>query len=177
LNWILFGFKAAGKTYFGKQLNLPFIDTDILIEQIEKKSIREIVQQKGEIFFRYLEKKVIRELHVANHVFSVGGGAVLDPENLAHLQALGKMLYLKCPKEVLKERMLKSTPTFLDLKNLEYSFEKHYSTRISKYEKIPSILINLKDKTDTEILEELWQVINLEISFESLLGENLTVEQ
>jgi shikimate kinase len=95
-------------------------------------------------------------------VIAVGGGAVLDPENLIHLLRLGKMLYLKCPKEILKQR----THSFFQ------DFEKMYSIRKPKYETIPSTWIETEKKSEQEVLEAIWQVINLDKSSGSPHGEN-----
>lgn len=174
MNWILFGFKGAGKTYFGRRLGLPFIDTDEQIERKEGMSPRNICLQKGEDYFRELEKEVISSLTLSQTVIAVGGGTVLNSQNLNHLQRLGKMLYLKCPKEVVKKRMLTPPlPSFLDPCDPEGSFEKMYTTRKNKYEKIPATVVDLAGKNEQTILEELWQAIDLDNSSPSQLGESL----
>ena len=173
MNWILFGFKGVGKTYFGSRLGLPLIDTDQLIEERENRSIRELIKQKGELYFRECERQVVQTLCVANHIIAVGGGTVCDLENLKHLQALGTLIYLRRTKESVKEKLLTPPlPTFLE----NETFEKHYSTRIAKYERIPSIGIELDGKTDQAILEELWQVIKSAPFSGSLPGENHMAE-
>jgi len=170
LNWILFGFKGAGKTYFGRLLaqrtNLSFLDTDELIEKREKMSCRHISLERGELHFRSLEKELITNLDVKDHIISLGGGSILDRENRIYLQKLGQLIYLKCPKDLLKKRMLiPPLPSFIDPSDPEGSFETMYCTRKPQYEIIPSRAIHLAKKTDQEILEELWQVINSVISF------------
>ena len=40
------------------RLNLKFIDVDKLIEQKEKRTISEIFKDKGEEYFRKIEKKI-----------------------------------------------------------------------------------------------------------------------
>jgi len=176
-NWILFGFKGAGKTHFGKLMGAPFVDTDDLIEKKKALSIRQLVQQKGEPYFRHVEREVIAHLNVQKHIIAVGSGAVLHKQNLKNLQLLGKMIYLKCPKAILKKRMLCAPiPTYLDAQDPEGSFEKMYCTRISIYERIPSYILNLEGKTESEILEKLWQVINSATSSGSPPGENPTAK-
>lgn len=173
MNWILFGFKGAGKSYFAKRLGLPYIDTDNLIEKKEQMSVRDLVLQKGEDYFRQVEKEIVVSLNVTKTIIAVGGRTVLDSENLAILQKLGTLIYLKCPKEVLKKRMLTPPlPTFLK----DTSFEKMYYERIPKYETIAAKWIELEGKTDKEIIEAIWQVINLEKSLASPHGASLTAK-
>lgn len=173
MNWILYGFKGVGKTYFGQKLGLPFLDTDQLIMQKEGCIIREIVQKKGEVYFRQTEKQIIQSLHPSRSVIAVGGGAVLDPVNVAALQKLGHLIYLKRSKEWIKKQMLTSPlPTFIDANQPEESFERMYQTRIPLYEKISSFTLDLDNKKEIEILGELWQVIDSDKSFASQHGEN-----
>ena len=178
LNWILCGFKGAGKTHFASKLALPFIDTDHLIEQKEGLSIRQIVQQKGHDSFRHMEEKLLSTLDVDDHIIAIGGGTLLSPVSVSHLKALGKLIFLNAPKTLIQKRLLSPPlPTFLDLQDLASSFEKMWSTRISEYERICDFKVDLDGKSDEHVVKELWRVINLERSFESLPGENLTAKQ
>ena len=137
MNLILCGFKNCGKTTLGRKLSsekgYAFIDTDYLIEAHydHKFNIPEIYDQYGEIEFRRIEKKVIHSLrNIKNTVIATGGGSVLDPENVAHLKKLGKLIYLKTDKEILKQRLNNRIPKFLK------NFDAVYDERITLYEKI-----------------------------------------
>ena len=66
--------------FFGKKLSkkleLKFIDIDQIIEQEEKTTIKEIFKNKGETYFRRIEKKItLEELKKNNLVIALGGGA------------------------------------------------------------------------------------------------------
>jgi shikimate kinase len=155
----LFGFKGSGKTYFGKRLGAPFLDTDHCIEEMEGKSVREIVLTKGIAYFRTKERELIRTLEVKNTVIAVGGGTVLDPENVSHLKRLGLLIYLKCSKEVVKSRMLTPPlPTFLDANAPEDAFEQHFEERASLYEQISGKILDLTGKSELAIIRELKQI-------------------
>ena len=97
-NVILTGMPGSGKSTVGKCLNIEgfeFIDTD---EEIEKRcgcSIKELIQEKGEAYFRALETEVIREVSSMNcRIISTGGGAVLNEENARTLKRNGKLYFL-----------------------------------------------------------------------------------
>lgn len=166
-NLVLFGYKACGKTYFGKllseELGSTFIDTDNLIEeQFEKKyreklTCRQITQKIGEKEFRKLEKFALYSLEQRNNmIISVGGGAVLDPYNCDKLKEIGKMVYLEISKDHLRQRIFnEGIPSFLDPKNPEISFEKMYNERKPIYEKIGVHKVNLQEKNDQQVLNEL----------------------
>ena len=97
-NVVLTGMPGSGKSTVGKCLNIEgfeFVDTD---EEIEKRcgcSIKELIQEKGEAYFRALETEVIQEVSATNcRIISTGGGAVLKEENVRALKRNGKLYFL-----------------------------------------------------------------------------------
>ena len=89
---------GSGKSTIGKLLNVEhftFVDTD---EEIEKQcgcSIKELIQTKGEQYFRNLESKVIKEISAKNcQIIATGGGAILRKENVKNLKKNGKIFYI-----------------------------------------------------------------------------------
>lgn len=175
MNLILFGFPRSGKTFLGQKLALslhvPFVDTDHLIQEAYRKqfheplSCRQIAQQKGGTFFRSLEKKVVHALApVKKSIISIGGGALLDPENRMRLANLGTLVYLISDKELIKQRILSSElPYYLDPEDPEESFEDMYAERSKLYKSIKAHQVYLERKMETEILEELkliWERLN-----------------
>ena len=86
---VLIGYMASGKTSVGKilaqKLNYRFIDLDDFIEEKEHASIKEIFNNKGEIYFRKVETQYLKELLVLkdeNIVLSLGGGAPCFGSNM-----------------------------------------------------------------------------------------------
>ena len=82
-NIVLIGMMGVGKTTLGKIVakhkKLEFIDTDVVIEQKNSMTIREIFKNKGEKFFRIEEENVILEsLKKDNCVIALGGGAFIN---------------------------------------------------------------------------------------------------
>jgi 3-dehydroquinate synthase/shikimate kinase/3-dehydroquinate synthase len=81
---VLVGFMGAGKTTVGHmlagKLGLPFIDSDLIIEDRAGRTIREIFAADGEPAFRELEHAIIAELlRGPDAVVAVGGGGVEHP--------------------------------------------------------------------------------------------------
>src|SRR5581483_6571307 len=80
------GKSAIGRT-LAKKLRRRFVDLDALIEKSEGMKVREIFTQKGESYFRRLEKRVLEEVLARDgQVIATGGGAVMDEENLRLLR-------------------------------------------------------------------------------------------
>jgi shikimate kinase len=109
----LIGLPGSGKSTVGRQLarrlQLPFIDSDHVIEQQIGCSIREYFEREGEERFRDVEEAVLDELSQQPGVLSTGGGAVLRQANREHLRTRGKVVYLKSSPEELMRRMRHDT--------------------------------------------------------------------
>lgn len=110
-NIVLTGLMGAGKSTVGKLLskqlkNYTFVDVDEVIVDLEGMSIPEIFAQKGEPYFRELEKKVISELsEEENLIIALGGGAFEDETNRENLMENGVVFYLKSSVERLLSRI------------------------------------------------------------------------
>lgn len=106
---VLIGYRGTGKTMFGRiladRLGLPFVDTDAAIEQHAGMPVREIFAASGEAGFRALERETIAGLADFRGVVSTGGGAVLDPANVAALRSGGTVLLLEASARTLCNRI------------------------------------------------------------------------
>jgi shikimate kinase len=107
---VLVGLMGAGKSTVGRRLaqtlNMPFRDADAEIEAAAGRSISEIFNQFGEPAFRDGERRVIaRLLGLPPHVLATGGGAFIDDETRALINAKAISVWLKAPIEVLARRV------------------------------------------------------------------------
>ena len=101
-NIVLCGFMGSGKTTVGRKLarltGLTHIDADTYLEQKTGKTISEIFATQGEAAFRDLETQYLREICAKDGVvISLGGGAVLRPENVAIIKESGFLIHLNTP--------------------------------------------------------------------------------
>jgi shikimate kinase len=106
----LVGLPGSGKSTVGRQLarrlQLPFVDSDHVIEERLGCSIRDYFEREGEVSFRDVEESVIDELTgLISGVLSTGGGAVLRPANRQHLRERGHVVYLRSSPEELFRRL------------------------------------------------------------------------
>ena len=106
----LVGLPGSGKSTVGRQLarrlQLPFFDSDHVIEQRLGLSIREAFERDGEASFRDLEEAVLDELSQnPSSVISTGGGAVLRAATRERLHARGRVVYLNSTPEEIFRRL------------------------------------------------------------------------
>jgi len=106
----LIGLPGSGKSTVGRQLarrlQLPFVDSDHVIEERLGCPIRQYFEREGEESFRDVEAAVIDDLTLADWgVLSTGGGAVLREENRRHLHQRGQVVYLKSTPDELFRRL------------------------------------------------------------------------
>ena len=157
MNIVLFGFKGCGKSYFGQKLALalerPFIDTDLLIVERwnkgggKEKTPSEIYRKIGERAFRDLETKTIASLNESSDsIIAVGGGAVINPENVMMLRKNGRMIFLDTSLATVLSRNIDTALGPL---------EKLYAERYPIYHSIAADKINIDALTENEVLRSL----------------------
>ncbi len=107
----LMGYRGSGKTTVGRllaaRLQLPFVDTDQVIESAAGKTIREIFAEEGEPGFRNREQHALASVaaETANSVVSLGGGAILREANQSIIQSSGRVVWLHGSPEALFARI------------------------------------------------------------------------
>ena len=109
-NIVLVGFMGAGKSVVSKQLAVRLkrqrVSTDELIEKKEGKVISDIFRDKGEPYFRDLEKAVVSELATKGGlIIDCGGGIVLASQNVDNLKKNGVMFFLAVSPRTIYERV------------------------------------------------------------------------
>ncbi len=109
----LIGMMGSGKSAVGIQLanllNIPFSDSDKLIEEAANIPIPEIFSDYGEEKFRDLEQRVIKnQLSDGPKVLATGGGSFLNQDSRTAIQNAGIVIWLDADLDVLFERVQKS---------------------------------------------------------------------
>jgi shikimate kinase len=107
---VLVGMMGAGKSSVGRRLatrlGIPFMDADTEIEKAAGMSISDIFATHGEPDVRAGEARVIlRLLDGGPQVLATGGGAFMNPDTRAAVQARGISIWLNADFDVLMRRI------------------------------------------------------------------------
>lgn len=111
---VFVGMMGSGKTTIAQSIaelfDIPFIDTDIVIENSEESSINDIFATKGEAYFRKLETKTIRNsLQKGIKSISVGGGAYLVEANRQIIEENSVSVWLQTDTSAIWNRIRNHT--------------------------------------------------------------------
>ncbi|HHW68548.1 MAG: shikimate kinase [Epulopiscium sp.] len=164
-NIVLIGMPGAGKSTIGvvlaKTLKMPFIDTDILIQQKQNRLLQEIIEEDGIEEFLSIEEQVILDLDVWGSVISTGGSVVLESDGMRHLKENGFVVYLQLPYKEIEKRIRDITTRGIVMQKGQ-SLLQVYDERVPLYEKYADAMIRCMGKNMEQIikeLKELWEGI------------------
>lgn len=167
-HFILVGFMGCGKSTIGKllaqQLELPFIDSDALIEAEQHLSVSEIFAAKGEATFRELEQQFCSKLNeFPASVIAVGGGLPCYFDNLEVLKANGTVIYINASLQTIAKRLKQERehrPLIQHLTDNELFpyVEEKLTERKEFYKKADVIMPNELDKPE-KVIEKLLKAL------------------
>jgi shikimate kinase len=162
---ILIGPMGSGKTTIGEllatQWNIPFRDTDHVIEELSGKSVSDIFLEDGEDEFRILEKKVLRqELLSDETVLALGGGAPISIDAQSALRAIASpVIYLDISLSTVAPRIGFNRDRPLLLHNPRGQWQTLMEARRPIYEAIADTIIDVNDKSESEIVSQILEVV------------------
>ncbi len=154
----LVGYMGSGKSKVGKLLasamRYKFLDTDSMIEEETKKSVQQIFNDRGEEYFRKLEKKILRKTESLNRVVvATGGGLPCFDENMEWMNEHGVTVYLEANDGLLFHRLATSKegrPLIENLSDVELmeQISRHLIERSPVYDraqiKVNALSLNVK---------------------------------
>ena len=103
----LTGYMASGKSTLGRKIaqraDLPFLDTDKMVEEAEDAAVADIITFAGEAYFREAERRALEQTaDYENAVISTGGGLPVWGDNQAWIAEHGVSVYLnRAPEQIL----------------------------------------------------------------------------
>lgn len=153
---ILIGMPGAGKSTIGvllaKTLAKDFVDTDLLIQLQQSKTLQDIVDTEGYLKLREIEEQVLLKTSYPNHIIATGGSAVYSDKAMQHLRHFGQIVFLDVPLEELTAR-IKDLETRGLARKPNQSLAELYNERRALYQQYANITINCSGKHQEDIVE------------------------
>ena len=161
----LIGMMACGKSKTGPQLaqllKYKFIDLDLLIEKVAKKSILKIFEEDGEKKFRLYERQCLQEIiQFPSLVVSTGGGVITKKENWGILRQ-GIVIWIDLEKKYALDRLkneINNRPLLKD-RDIDESYSEIYQSREGLYQQA-----DLRIKVQNENIEQVAKKIIVELN-------------
>lgn len=161
-NIILIGMPGAGKSTVGvvlaKLTTRDFIDTDLLIQSCQGRTLQNIVDTDGYTLLRKIEEDVLLGLSVRSCVIATGGSAVYSSSAMAHLKSDGIVIFLDADMPTLELRIHDYSTRGL-AKRPDQSFADMFQERFILYTRYADITIKCAGLTCEEVCSEIIDIM------------------
>lgn len=160
---ILIGMPGAGKTTLGRMLahkmDLPFFDTDELIERQTGRPLQQNLDALGYLAMRQLEGRVIEEYPwpAPPMIIATGGSAIYSPKAMQRLHALGRCVYLSISLDTVKARV-RNWQNRGVLAAPGQSLESVFTERSALYQAYSDVIIDCDMLDEQQCLQRLAEV-------------------
>jgi len=164
----LIGMMGSGKSSTGpvlaEILKYKYVDLDVLIEKLTKKTIDKIFSEEGEEYFRDLETQCLQEIiKLPSVVVSTGGGVVLKKENWGILRQ-GIIVWLDINKEIALNRLNSKDNIRPLLKgNIDVKYEEIFETRKDIYAQA-DLRVEINNEGVKNVAEKILNTLHKEIN-------------
>jgi len=171
---VLIGLRGSGKTVVGRELATliggGYVDTDDVIADRAGRSIADVFETEGEAGFRGLEREAVAQVvQSLPAVISVGGGAILDEENLRLLHDVATIVWLTAPADILWQRIAddpstaSSRPALTDRTGID-ELRDLLSKRTPYYQRAADLTVDTAGKQPREIAVAIAERLHLAAS-------------
>jgi len=162
LNVSLVGMPGVGKSTVGillaKRLAWEFLDTDVMIQVIEERSLRDIIYTEGLERLARLEQRHVLALDRRECVIAAGCTVVYGPAAMEHLKSLGLIVHLDLPLPIL-ERRLADLNGHGPVMSPGQTLHGIYQQRSPLYRHYAGAVVDCADRSQEEIVDEIVRLI------------------
>lgn len=157
-NIVLIGMPASGKSTVGvllaKTLGVGFCDTDLVIQQREKRLLQEIIDTDGIAYFLDVECSAVLSINCENCVVATGGSVVFRDAAMQKLKRNGTVVFLDVSLETVKSRLcnIKTRGVAADKGK---TIDDIYFERLPFYKKYADITVSLDGKSAEDAVGDI----------------------
>ena len=161
-NIVYIGMPASGKSTVGvvvaKRLGYKFVDTDLVIQEVEKRLLKEIIAEEGNEGFLRIEDRVNAEIQEERAVISPGGSVVYCENAMRHYKETGMIVYLHTSYETISNRLHNAKNRGVVLKDGQ-TLKDLYEERSALFERYADLTISEEGRDLEETIEEVLRVL------------------
>lgn len=162
-NIVLIGMPGAGKSSIGvilaKVLGYQFIDADLLIQDREKRLLKDIISEEGLTGFIQIENEVNASIRTNHTVIATGGSVIYGKEAMEHLSSIGFVIYLQLSYKTITKRLGNISQRGVVLKENQ-DLAGLYEERCPLYEKYANLIIDCENLDMEATLETIVEKIH-----------------
>lgn len=161
-NIVFIGMPASGKSTVGvvvaKRLGYKFVDTDLVIQEVEKRLLKEIIAEEGNEPPLRIEDRVNAEIQEERAVISPGGSVVYCENAMRHYKETGMIVYLHTSYETISNRLHNAKNRGVVLKDGQ-TLKDLYEERTALFERYADLTISEEGRDLEETIEEVLRVL------------------
>jgi shikimate kinase len=162
-NIVLIGMPGAGKSTNGlllaKAMGKDFLDTDVLIQVREGKTLQQIMDNADYLILRQIEESVLLSIDTQNSVIATGGSAVYSDAGMSHLAKNSTIVYLDTPLQTLRERIHDYETRGIACHS-DQSFDDLFTERTELYRRYANITINCDRHSPEDVVSSIIKELN-----------------
>lgn len=162
-NIVLIGMPGAGKSTIGvllaKTLGMPFVDTDLVIQQREKRLLQQIIDRDGLKTFLALEEEAVLALELKGCIVATGGSVIYSARAVEHLKKDGVLVYLELALDEIERRIRNISSRGIAMGRGQ-GLGELYRERVPLYEKYADVTVDCSGRHIEEIILYITRLIH-----------------
>ncbi len=161
---ILIGMPGAGKSTVGvllaKAMGLDFVDTDLIIQRREGRTLQSIIDTDGLSRFIALEDEIVASVSAPDSVIATGGSVVFGRRAMENLRSQGRIVYLRAGYDTISGRISNITTRGVAM-NPGQDLRSVYDERCPLYENYADITVDVDRGSVEDTVEALVRALTV----------------